>query len=106
MKQFLLLLFVLATTLVFSQNDADYTALQKDIKKENIKGLVNFQKACKFFFEKQRDSSFLYSSQAYNTDIKNPKVKNYLNLIYGINAYHKKAFTLAEKKLKKLPKKL
>ena len=103
MKQFLLLFFVLATTLVFSQNDADYVALQKDIKKENIKGLVNFQKACKFFFEKQRDSSFLYSSQAYNTAIKNPKVKNYLNLIYGINAYHKKAFSLAEKQLKELP---
>ena len=100
MKQFLLFFFVLATTLVFSQNDA----LQKDIKKENIKGLVAFQKACKFFFEKQRDSSFLYSSQAYNTPIKNPQVKNYLNLIYGINAFNKKVYTLAEKQLKKLPK--
>ena len=65
MKQFLLLFFVLATTLVFSQNDADYVALQKDIKNENIKGLVNFQKACKLLicsalhFQKGTDAQVL-----------------------------------------------
>ncbi|NQX85754.1 MAG: tetratricopeptide repeat-containing sensor histidine kinase [Flavobacteriaceae bacterium] len=104
MTQRLFFFFTLVFSCSFSQEDKDNFLLQEDIKKLNQESFVTFRKAYVFFFEKQKDSSFFYSSQAYNSIPEESEIIPYLDYIYGVNAIHKKFFTLAKKKLKNIPK--
>jgi signal transduction histidine kinase len=104
MTRSLFIFFSLVFFSSFSQEDQDNFLLQEDIKKLNQESFVAFHKSYVFFFEKQKDSSFFYSSQAYNNISKKSEILPYLDYIYGVNAIHKKFFTLAKKKLKNIPK--
>ncbi|GAA3630645.1 tetratricopeptide repeat-containing sensor histidine kinase [Flavivirga jejuensis] len=95
----LLILFLLPCC-VFSQKNEDHFALENSIKKVCKGKYTNFHKAHTFFFEKKKDSAFLYSSQALNDFIEESEITDYLNYIHGVNAYEKKFFSIAQKKLK------
>ncbi|WP_346882195.1 tetratricopeptide repeat-containing sensor histidine kinase [uncultured Algibacter sp.] len=103
MKKLIFFYFILLTINAFSQKDKDNFLLEQDIKEKCQEQFVDFHKAHVFFFKKQKDSSFFYSSQAYNNISKEPEIKNYLNYMYGVNAIHKKFFSLAQEKLKSTP---
>ena len=77
--------------------------LSDDIKKLNLEKGSIFYKASTFFFENQIDSSFLYSSQAYNEEFtQKSKLINYILFIYGVSASEKGFNTIARKKLKEI----
>lgn len=104
MKKYLLFFFILLSSYSFSQIDKDDQILASDIAHACGGKLINFHKAHTFFFNKQVDSSFFYSSQAYNQSLKSPEIEYYLNYIYGVTAVKKKFYTLAKKELERIPK--
>ena len=87
----------------YSQLNKDETLLINSLEKICLGKFKNFHKAHSFFSEKEIDSSFFYSSQAYNSIPNNAEITPYLDYIYGVNAVDKKFFSLAQKKLKNIP---
>ena len=87
----------------FGQSDGDNFSLEMQIKSICQKKFKDFHKAHMYFFSRHVDSSFFYSSQAYNKISETSEALPYLNYMYGVNAIDKKFFSLADKKLKQIP---
>lgn len=94
------IIFLFIFNLSHSQSNKNDLLLKKDFETLKEVKSLNFQKAYTYFFEGKTDSSFLYSSQTYNDLPVNSNAKNYLDYIYGVNAYNKGFYSLAEEKLK------
>ncbi|WP_298547850.1 ATP-binding protein [uncultured Aquimarina sp.] len=97
-----LLLFLFPFCL-FAQKDKDYSDLKKNIEKICKKNITSFHKAHIFYFNQQIDSSFIYSSQAYNQLSDTTEIRNYLDYIYGVSALEKKFNSIALEKLESIP---
>ncbi len=81
MKKLVLFCSVLLSSYSFSQIDKDYFPLERDIVKKCQGRDTNFHKTHLFFFKKQIDSSFFYSSQTYNHISEVSEIRHYLKLI-------------------------
>ncbi len=102
MKHLLCFLLMISHFSSFSQIDEEDYQLLLDIEKFHIDKQSNFYKACTFYFNRQIDSSFFYSSQAYQEVTSNTTIANYLSYIYGATALDKKFYALAQNELERI----
>lgn len=102
MKRGVLLYLLLMFFNAYSQVDEDDALLSEEIKKVYKEENRDFNKACVFFFKKEIDSSFFYSSKVYNSENISADILPYLHYIYGVSALQKGFNTIASKRLKSI----
>ncbi|CAD0008363.1 tetratricopeptide repeat-containing sensor histidine kinase [Flavobacterium salmonis] len=95
---FIALLSVLNTTFVFSQKESDYKLMRFEIKKTGLKysEQINFNKAQRFFFEKEWDSTLVYSMKQLSGK-NNAELSNYCHYFRAISFFEKKILKEAKK---------
>ena len=95
---FIAISFLLNPIFVFSQEKSVDNLLKTEIKKKVLKynQEINFNKAQRFFFEKNWDSTLVYSIKQLSSN-KAPDLKNYCHYFRAISFLEKKIFNEAKK---------
>ncbi|WP_298513160.1 tetratricopeptide repeat-containing sensor histidine kinase [uncultured Kordia sp.] len=102
-KKYLLILFILAPVLLFSQKAAQSNVFTQQVLDKSTKFDTNpyFAKAKSFFVEKEWDSTLVYTMKELSTKTTKSELTDYCHFIRGISFYEKKVFKEAIKEFAK-----
>lgn len=106
-KTIIISLFFIFPFYLFSQNDTKTNPFEKEIKNKTQSWLKqkDFEKAHFFFFEKNWDSTLVYTMKQLSKKEKNIELNNYCHFFRGYSFKQKKLFTESQKELYSITKK-
>lgn len=103
-KYFLILVFLLFPSLLFSQKYSDNDFLYSLIKEKRnqYRKEVNFNKSCTFFMQKSWDSVIIYSAKQLNSKNKSAEIKDLCFYFRGRSFVKKSLYNVARSELNKV----
>jgi len=96
-----LFIFLSPPLSLFSQQETNITPFDQELKNKSAKfnNEANFRKSRTFFFERNWDSTLVYSMKQLNDSENNTELIDYCHFLRGLSFQHKKLFKEAEKEL-------
>lgn len=100
LKLFLVLFYLITSSILFSQKPAKNTVFNKSLQKKVIefKTEINFNKAQYFFFKQNNDSTLIYSMKQLNSS-NNKELADYCHFFRAVCLKEKQLFKDAESEL-------
>lgn len=105
LKLFLVLFYILTSSILFSQKPAKNIVFNKLLQKKVVefKAETNFNKAQYFFFKQNNDSTLIYSMKQLNSS-KNKEIADYCHFFRGVCLREKGLFKDSESELNLISK--
>lgn len=103
-KTILLFFFLTKTLLLFFQETIDKNIFEDEIRNNSNQFLTesNFKKAQNFFFQKNWDSTLVYSMKQLSNETKNLELKNFCFFFRGFSLKKKKLFNQSKNEFNKI----